>query len=261
MSPARRGHATYLYCLVQRATAPTLRAGPAGLPGTDAPRAIAVAPSLWLVAGDAPLDRYDGAAIERRLHDLDWVSACALAHEGVVVHVAAQGTTVPMKLFTLFTSDDRAVAHVRRRRRSLARVIRRIAGRQEWGVRIRVVAAPVERRPRGRAPSGAQFLRRKLAERKSRERRASAAAPVVRRALARLGAIGDAMRRQPIPIEGSGVSGLVVDAVFLVRVARRNRFTVAVRDLHAQLGESGYDVTLTGPWPPYNFIPARGSAK
>src|SRR4029453_9286926 len=104
---------------------------------------------------------YDGAAIERRLSDLDWVSACALAPEAVVQHVAAQGPTVPIKLFTLFTSDDRAVAHVRRRRRGLARVIRRIAGRQEWGVRIRALLAPPRPGPRGRTAGGAQFFRGK----------------------------------------------------------------------------------------------------
>ena len=145
-----------------------------------APRAVAVAPGLWLVVADAPLDRYGAVAIDRRLHDLDWVSACALAHEAMVEHVARLGTVVPMKLFTLFTTDARALAHVRRRRRALAQVIRRIAGRQEWGVRIRAEATAARRD--GRPPAArASAAPSSSCASGARRRRASGARPPRRR--------------------------------------------------------------------------------
>ena len=66
------------------------------------------------------------------------MSACAIAHERVVEHVSRLGTAVPMKLFTLFSSDARAVADLGRSRTRLRAVLRRIEGRQEWGVRVSV---------------------------------------------------------------------------------------------------------------------------
>jgi hypothetical protein len=254
------GRATYLYCLVHRPTAPSLAKAPAGLPGMGAPRAVALGPSLWLVVADAPLDRYAGPAIDRRLHDLDWVSACALAHEAVVEHAATLGTAVPMKLFTLFTTEARALGHIRRRRRALAGVIRRIAGRQEWGVRIRTGAAPARPGRHAHVPravSGTQFLMRKQREADARRRRATPAAPPVRQALGALGRISDGARRRAIPPEASRVSGLVADAVFLVATRESPRFLEAVDRTTRSLAGQGFDLTLTGPWPPYHFIPGR----
>ena len=123
--------ATYLYAVLARAEEPPAGDAPAGPPGTGALRWLRVESGLWLAAAGAPLDRYGAAAIEKGLRDLEWVSACALAHERVVEHVARLGAAVPMKLFTLFTTDARALS------RSAS-----------------AAAVPAPRRPRGRPPGG-----------------------------------------------------------------------------------------------------------
>ena len=253
------GSATYLYCVLHRSSAPSLDKAPVGLPGMGRPHALAVAPGLWLVAAAAPLDRYAGAAIDRRLGDLDWVSACALAHEAVVEHAATLGTAVPMKLFTLFSSEARALRHVRGRRGALARLVRRIAGREEWGVRVRAAARTREpaRPARARPLSGTQFLLAKQREAVARRRRATPAAAPVRRVLAALGREADAAKRRAIPREASRVSGLVADVVYLVRARERPRFVAAATQSRRRLAGEGYDLDLTGPWPPYHFIPGR----
>ena len=256
----RPGHATYLYCLLHRAAPPRLDGAPRGLPGMDRPRALRIAPRLYLIIADAPLTRYGAAAINGRLHDLDWVSACALAHEAVVEHAAALGTTVPMKLFTLFSSEERALRHVRGRHRALAAVVRRIAGRQEWGVRVRAdVKAATNGRGRAsrRAMSGTQFLLGKQREAAARRRRATPAAAPVRRALGALGRDTDGAKRRAIPAAASRISGLVADVVYLVPTQGRGRFLQAVTRVRRALAGQGYDLTLTGPWPPYHFIPGR----
>jgi len=117
--------ATYLYCLVRSAREPSLRGAPAGLPGAGRPRAIDAGGGLWLVAANAPLERYGEKPIERGLRDLAWVSSVAVPHEAVVEHVARNGTVVPMKLFTLFRSDARALEHVAKRRKRIDRVVER----------------------------------------------------------------------------------------------------------------------------------------
>src|SRR5206468_2950515 len=65
---------TYVYALVSADTPPRLTRVPAGLPGTGTVRLLDAGPNLYVVAADAPLDRYGEAAINRGLGDLDWVS-------------------------------------------------------------------------------------------------------------------------------------------------------------------------------------------
>jgi hypothetical protein len=252
---AVKENATYLFALVRRRGAPEPETAPAGLPGAGRPRVVPVERGLWLVAADAPLDRYGEDAIARGLKDVSWVSACALAHEKVVEHFAKGGALLPMKLFTLFASDERAVRHVRARRARLARLLDRVEGREEWGVRLsgagRARPAPLK----NAAPqSGTEFLLAKKTERDrdgQRIARGSAEAEALFRLLAEH---ADESRKRPLP-EGAR-SRLWLDAAFLVSRGGRRSFEAALRREARALEARGYAVTLTGPWPPYNFVEA-----
>lgn len=59
-----------------------------------------------------PLAQYGPGALEASLRNLEWVSEVALAHEAVVEHfVQLRGVlVVPMKLFTMFSTVERARA-------------------------------------------------------------------------------------------------------------------------------------------------------
>jgi Gas vesicle synthesis protein GvpL/GvpF len=252
--------ATYVYALVQRRRAPLLARPPRGLPSTGRLRALDAGHGLWLVVADAPLARYGEAPLEARLRDLEWVAACATAHEAVVEFAARTGTTVPLKLFTLFNGDDRAVEHIRRMRPTIERVLGRVAGRQEWGVRVRLDEAKARRQRLAgarRATAGVSTGTRFLVLKKEQQQ-------AVREALARgredvdaafeslAGVADDARRRPPDNVEGA--SRLVLDAAFLLAPSRLARFKKAARATAARLARHGYDLTLSGPWPPYNFV-------
>ena len=151
---AKGGTAVYLYCVVRAARKPALTRVPRGLPDATRPEAYRLSNALWLVTAQVPLDRYDPAHLEPRLRDLDWVSDTALAHEAVVEYFAraAGAVVVPMKLFTMFSSMDKAIADVAAGRAAIERAMRHIAGCEEWGVRTRA------RRRRAGAPGvGAAF--------------------------------------------------------------------------------------------------------
>jgi hypothetical protein len=49
-------------------------------------------------------------------------------------------------------------------------------------------------------------------------------------------------------------SRLLLDAAFLVPAQRKGAFRAAVQRSAKKLGKSGVSLSLTGPWPPYNFI-------
>jgi hypothetical protein len=256
--------AVYLYGLVKSRRPPALGGAPAGLPGTGRPRVLPAGASLWLVVADAPLARYGAEVIDRKLRDLDWLSRCALAHEAVVEHAGRAGTVVPTKLFTLFTSEARALAHVRRAGARLARVLDRLAGRQEWGVRLTVDAARAAAAPRAagrpraaREGAGTRFLLAKRAEQGAARRLAAHARVEAGRVFRDLGRHADAARRRA-PIAADGPARLVLDAAFLVSRGRGRRFRAAVGATARRLAGQGFRVTLTGPWPAYNFVGPRG---
>jgi hypothetical protein len=49
-------------------------------------------------------------------------------------------------------------------------------------------------------------------------------------------------------------SRLLLDAAFLVPVTRSSAFRSAIRQHARELRTAGVAMTLTGPWPAYNFI-------
>jgi hypothetical protein len=254
----RHKTATYLYCVVNAARTPSMARIPAGLTGATAPEAHRVAPSLWLIAAEVPLAIYGPPELESRLRDLDWVARAALAHEGVVEHFARSrgATVIPAKLFTMFSSVERTVADVSNRRSAIVRVMKRIAGCEEWGIRItRTAVAAGTPAPADRPSSGSAFLAARKAARdavvNARAEAAEAATETYRR-LARLSR--DAAQREKRPEPGTNPP--ILEAAFLVPVAARARFKAEVAKQAKASAGAGTSLTLTGPWPAYNFIEA-----
>ena len=252
--------ATYLYCLVHGKKSPSLARPPRGLPGAGPVRLLDAGDGFWLAVADAPLVRYGSEPIERGLRDLKWVSACAMAHESVVEHFGRAGTVIPMKLFTLFSSDERAATHVRRTRKRLLRLITRVMDRQEWGVRLSLDEARGLRGLAARSPgdgrrlgAGTGFLVRKKQERDSVRRLAERARAEADRIFGALARRADDARRQTPPPGDAGIR-VLLDAAFLVRARRSPQFRATAHGLARRLAGEGYALTLSGPWPPYTFV-------
>ncbi|MEO8076214.1 MAG: GvpL/GvpF family gas vesicle protein [Acidobacteriota bacterium] len=255
--------ATYLYCIVHAQRAPRAGRAPKGLAGATRPSLLEVDTSLWIVVAAVPLATYGPEPLETALRDMSWVADVAVAHEAVVEHFARQPdvTVIPMKLFTMFSSPERAVQETRSQRRGLKPVLMRIAGCEEWGVRmIRTIPAASRRRAgaaAGAAPvkagSGAAFLAAKKQARDDARDAVRAAAVAADTVFETLTAVArDARRRTDAP-EGT-TSPPVLDAAFLVPIAGRARFRSAARRLAAGSTGAGTELTLTGPWPAYNFV-------
>jgi gas vesicle protein GvpL/GvpF len=253
--------ATYLYCIVRAARRPATARIPPGVPGGTTPELVTIGRSLWLAAGEVPLDVYGPGMLESRLRDLDWVSEVAVGHEGVIEHFACSpgATVVPMKLLTMFSTRQRAVEDVRRRRAVLNRVIRHISGCEEWGIRVTIApSAPAAPAPDRRGKTtGAAFL---TARREARDaaRRAREAAKTAAEAaydgLERLARDAQVRERRAEP----GQNPPLLEAAFLVPARSRARFTAEARRQARACARARVDMALTGPWPAYNFVGGRG---
>jgi hypothetical protein len=255
---------TYVYCVIAGRRAPALRRGPKGLAGAGPVRLLEVrferAQRLhglrcWLVVADVPLDRYGEAAIQAGLANLDWVSRAAVAHEAVVERFITAAGLLPMKLFTIFTTDDRAVAYIREQGRRIERVLERVLNRDEWGVRVMLNGAASRTVPaRVSASSGSGYLERKKAQRDAAVELVERARLVVAELYDRLAVRSSLARRRTVATVGGGGGQLLLDAVFLVPRARASAFKSIARRQAQALKPQGYRLSLTGPWPPYSFI-------
>jgi hypothetical protein len=257
---AATGSATYLYAVVSSKDEPSASSAPPGLPEMGPLRWLGLGGSLWIAAADAPLARYRAAAVEKGLRDIDWVSACAVAHERMVEHLATLGTAVPMKLFTLFTSDARALENVGRARKRLDKVVRRIAGRREWGLRISVDEETSRAAARDRAAqaarglsAGAGFLTRKRQEQVAARDVVKAGREEAEAVFDDVAALAEQATRRQAGAPARGLR-MLLDAAFLVGRDGEEAFRARVRSHSERLAPQGVRVVLTGPWPPYNFV-------
>lgn len=246
---------TYVYCLVAAKTRPPIARVPAGLPGASRPRAIDVGTGLFAIVADVSERQYGEASINAHLSDLDWVSRAAVAHERVIEAFIRADAVLPMKLFTIFTNDDRAVADVRANRDRIARVIKRVSKHHEYGIRVVLERPPSAPATQTRAASaGAAYLQRKKAQRDAAVELVANARETVAELYDRLAARARAARRRPaseLPVQGGP---LLLDAAFLVPRSAARRFEAAAAREARTLAKSGYGLTLTGPWPPYTFV-------
>lgn len=253
---------TYVYCLVWNPRAPALGRPPRGLPGAGPTRIVAGGEQLWLVVSDAPQDKYGEEAIDQGLKDLDWVSACAVGHQSVIGRFSKANAVIPLKLFTLFRSDERAVAHFRAQRARLRRLADRVSGHCELGVRILFDEASAAKaadreatkdaKARG-GTGGTSFLVRKQALRNAGTVAAAEARTRAEDVFEQLSRIAsDATRRTP-EVGDPTAGRLVLDAAFLVPAGKVSSFRTAVKRVVKPLPDCD-QVTLTGPWPPYSFV-------
>jgi hypothetical protein len=163
-----------------------------------------------------------------------------------------------MKLLTIFKADARALEYVKRNRRRIDRILERIEGHVEWGLRLtwdeQAVRRAVEaQRPR-RDGGGAAYLAHKRDLRNVRRVQLAGARAEATRVFKDLSRHAtDAVRRKSTEHAAPG-SRLLLDAAYLVPAKRAVAFRTALRHRARGLEASGLAVSLTGPWPAYNFI-------
>jgi len=250
-----RATATYVYCLVAAPRAPRMPHGIAGPAGTGPVRLLAVSARQWLVVSNAPLARFGEAAINARLSDVDWVARAAVAHERVIEAFLGAPAVLPMKLFTIFAGDTRALEQMKRDRPRIDGLLKRVSRRNEWGVRVvfEPTAAPtVTERSVGR--TGIAYLAAKKARRVAATELVERAREAAGGVYERLSRHADAVRRRRAGESPANGGPLLLDAAFLVPASKTARFCASAARQARALERAGCRLTLTGPWPPYTFI-------
>src|SRR4051795_6516097 len=138
---------------------------PAELRGVEGHRVQLVQQdSLAALTSPVPADEFSGAALERRLNDLDTIGAMARGHEQVLDGVLAERDVVPLKLCTFYLTQDALRDMLVAERDRLLNALQRVRGAVELGVKV--FAPPPRAAESERPASGTQYLAARLAQRR-----------------------------------------------------------------------------------------------
>ncbi|MBX9392806.1 GvpL/GvpF family gas vesicle protein [Streptomyces sp. TRM72054] len=220
---------------------------------------------LVAVVSAVPERDFAEEPLRAHLEDLDWLTATARAHQGVIDALTTVTTPLPLRLGTVFRDDSGVRMMLEAREGDFLRTLDRLAGRVEWGVKVYAESAAGEsaESPQGpdtengwaagKAMSGRDYLRRRSQSVKEHESGLRKAEEFADRLHERLAAYAEDSRlHAPQSAQLSGASGRnVLNAAYLVPRARSEEFVEIVDRTKGEM--PGIRVELTGPWAAYSF--------
>jgi Gas vesicle synthesis protein GvpL/GvpF len=239
--------AWYVYGVVSSTTQPE---------GTGvAARTVELVPEggVAALASAVPADEFDEESLRERLDDRAWLERTAREHEEALERTLAVTAVIPFRLCTVYETRDRLREFLSAHGPALANLLARLDGRVELGVKAYFAAQPPDR---DEPQSGREYLLRRQREREAAEEAARFKVECARTSHERLAAAAEEARANPPqPPELSGrTEDMLLNGAYLLR-RDEGGLTDAVAELEALYGPRGVTYEITGPWPPYNFVP------
>ena len=265
---AQNGSGWYLYGVVATARAPARVDAGISIDPAHEVELLTEGP-LAALASRVSLEEFDEARLPDRLNDPAWIERKIRAHEQVLEHALASASVVPFRFCTVYRSERELRRFLSERGKDLAEALRRVEGKVELGVkafveRERFAAGLALRSDEARelesrvaaAEGGRQYLERRRLEQLVTRESERLTAEVVDASHARLlAAAEDGMLG---PLQSPEVSGrreqMLLNGAYLVR-ASGTELREAVSELTREYADRGVSFEVTGPWPPYNFVP------
>lgn len=234
----------------------------------DRPVRKVVEGSLAALVSSLDASEYGGDKIDEHATDLDWIGPRAQAHDAVITWANDPGPAVPLPMWTLFTSEPGVCGMLAARASELRETMDRIAGADEYSLRVFAKAAEVRdsldslapevgeaQRALEAAPPGQRYLLERKLEAQKKELLRSAAENVAARVYDEVRAVAAASVLEALPRSSTiAEAQAVLNAVFLVRRADFESFRRRVSDVVATHKGKGFHFEFTGPWPAYHFV-------
>ena len=219
-----------------------------------------------------PLSEFNQIALEQNLQEASWVRNRVIAHQAVLTGLLGAYTIVPLQFCTVYLSTERILNALADGYAGFDQILKQLRGATEWGVKVycdlSVYARQLEESSSAlktqrdaieRARPGTAFLLRKKLEQAAAAIAERAATDTVQDIHAQLAAQASHSRlnqAQTVSEHGQG-DEMFLNGAYLVDDANWPSFRAALDALVASWREQGFQIDLTGPWPPYNFVASR----
>ncbi|WP_405662994.1 GvpL/GvpF family gas vesicle protein [Streptomyces sp. RK9] len=257
----------YVYAVCRPPAAP-LHADLTGVGGAP-PRQL-THEGLVAVVSPVPERDFGREPLRARLEDLRWLAETARAHQNVVAALATVTCPLPLRLATVFHDDSGVRAMLEDESERLHRILDRIDGHVEWGVKVWLGATTGDgaggestdggggrsaASPSSRAPtSGRDYLRRRRAGNAAREEALARADVFARRLhdeLSRYAADARLHPAQSGPLTDAGSGRNILNSAYLVPRTWSEEFLELIGRTEGT--RPGLRVEVTGPWAAYSF--------
>ena len=211
-------------------------------------------------------EQFSQETIDRRGADLEWLGAIGYRHQAVVSDLMKKTSVVPLRAFTLFSSEAALRQYLADDAGMLRSLLERLDGKQEWTLRIELeperwsqsLASRVDslrslQEQISTASTGKAFLlRKKLDDEKKRASHAAEEALVGELEQA----VVDRLRCETIAETRERRDGGFPQINVLINRDEEAVLEELHRELLSRYEPQGVTLALTGPWPPYTFAHA-----
>lgn len=189
--------------------------------------------------------------LARNMENLDWLASASVAHQRAIEAIAKHTDILPARFGTIFRNDSSLRRHLEERLSDVKEDFKRIAGTDEWG--IKVFANPAATPQLGKVRSGKDYLVAKAAllPRKKARALANPELPDFQKALEAV-----AEDAAPAGNVSSGQRGLTFQTSLLVKRVNRKKFESVLKKFSERWADT-HRIECTGPWPPYSFVSRR----
>src|SRR5688572_7098115 len=248
----------YVYAIAREAARPDVEA-------VDASSSFGTVTRSGISAVFTPVDRdeFSQEAMDRRAGDLEWLGSIGYRHQAVVADLMRRTTIVPLRAFTLFSSEESLGKYLDDNAGQLTRTLGRLDGKQEWTLRIEFDAQiwssaltnrvqtlrDLNEQIATAAPGKAFLLKKKLDEERknaSRNGEESLLAEIQRAVLEKL-------RSEVVAESREQREGAFPQINVLVNRDEEAILQELHRELNDKYGGEGVTLSISGPWPPYTF--------
>lgn len=264
--------ALYLFCFARSELVDGIEGGTAE--GCGALSLFRRLPDVCAVVSEIPEEDFCGPGAELRMQDLAWVGPRALHHEAVVEQVMRHSPVLPARFGTLFSSQDSLGEFLDLHHKTISRFLDQVSGQDEWSVK-----GLLDRRQAAQSLMSASLAARQeqLAamppgRRHFEEQRARAATErelslwlkeTCRQVASGLISKASNFCECPVVLRETPESSveLVLNWAFLLPRSATMAFRAQIGEVNAHHAKEGLAFELSGPWPPYRFVPPLAMEK
>lgn len=258
--------AVYLFCFAEAKLLPDVRQIEIEPIETSTRLSVLTSGNVAAVHGMVPLEDFTGPEAEARLSDLEWIGPRAIFHEMVIEEIAKFSPVYPARFGTIYLSESNLETFMASHTDTLSRFFEYTADKREWAVKgymnsqksIDGLREKMARESKDLPSSpGARYL----AEKRIRESISDRLRDWLAETLANAHRIlvpeaVEFRERKILPETGSERPGeMVSNWAFLIRKGGESRFGNTLENLNKEYEQQGIIFQLSGPWPPFSFIP------
>ena len=250
--------ACYLYCLT-----PSGGGVEAAVAGVDERHPVLMhdCGEMSAVFSEVELEDFVGPAAEARHQDLAWLGPRVFRHEAVIEQAMSRAPVLPARFATLFSSLDSLEQFVLEHRETVAKFFAQLGDKQEWAVKgLLDRAAALEKlgQPATPVPNcspGAHYFEQKRLKAQAEREFSQRLKEFCRRTAADLGTHAGGFRERKVLTPETGAAEAVLNWAFLIPPGAMEDFRATLKRFNDNEAFPGLRLAMTGPWPPYSFVP------